>query len=454
MAIDLRLAHPIHPAFRGIHTRGSASLRRGIPPELVGRFAFGMINAASPAQVLESLTAASAGNMVVNIDLGPIIALPRPASTLSTTYTDRGGSLRTKAFAPRADNKLRILGTDAELRAQLEPFLAVIGDHVASVGTVFLVDEPYLNGVSRQELERAIRVVRAALLARGAGSVKLGVIFAAAMFDPVFARFIDREAGEYAAGIDSYFRRGRAAQDGGVQDGFDDAGFEAWVSAIQNFRLTTYDSAGNMFTGGGLPQGIDVVAFDFYLSTMLFDGLYANIPTWGYMRFDTRACASFGFRSMSDIRRDLSFFQDGPVVAEDGWRSRDRTLLDLLFDCRMDSTLDALVGIGLPVGVEIMLIGESSNNGLLEFDRTGTAEHGQPSLLVEQRVLDEVLRTQRLYCRTRDRLPIQQIMYFVYDEEYDATIQLAIGGAKRMPSVMRAVEDFAASPCLGDAGPP
>ena len=214
---------------------------RGVPPELVGKTGFSMINAESPEQVALSLQTAKNHAFRVDIDLGPVLALP--ASTVGTTYSDISGATYTKVLAPLPAVKLRQFPPDDQIRSLVAPYLDVMKGQ-SNLGTVYLADEPYINGISKGEMERAGRVVREQMNGRGI-NVKLGVIFASGMFNANFASRIDAEAGEFVKRIDTFYQSGFASAQ--------------YISTIQTTRLTTYDAAGNMYKGGGLPEGFEVV---------------------------------------------------------------------------------------------------------------------------------------------------------------------------------------------------
>ncbi len=390
---------------------------RGVPPELVDKTSIGMINAQSPAQVAASLQLAEGHGFKVNIDLGPVLA--RPASFVGMTYRDLGGTTYTKVFAPLPAVKLRQFPTDDQIRSFVGPYLDVMAGH-STIGTVFLADEPYLNGISKAEMERAGRVVRQEMSAR-AINAKLGVIFASGMFNAEFATHIDEEAGEFVKRIDSFYQSGLATPE--------------YVTAIQTSRLTTYDTAGNMYEGGGIPDGFEVVGFDFYLSTLLLDSVHEPTLSWLAARYPSD-CGGFAGTTMTQLRLQLSFFRDGPVQND---AAADRNLLDKMYLCRMQATTKMLQEAIAGRGIQILLISESSNNGVLEFDASQNIEPSQPALLVEARVLDEVKRAEALYS------PIYSgLVFFTYDNEFDATINLKIGGASGMPSVLESIFAFSA----------
>lgn len=406
----------------------------GVPEAVVRKTQFGLINAATPAQVEESLKRVQGSAFKVSVDMGPVISPAVDPAKLSVRYTARDGSTQTKAFAPQEQNKLRFVPPDDVLRQQMAPFLDVLAKYAAHVATVFLIDEPYLNGMSKAEMERAARVARQELDARGLVQVKLGVIFASGMFDRDFARMIDARSGVYVNDIDDNFIKGNPS---------DPAGLKAWAENIKTNRLVTYDRAGNQYVDGGLPRGYDVYSFDFYLSTLLLDGVHEHTLAWLAKRYPQYGCAQFADQPMTQIRSRLSFFHEGTVKQGEQHRASDRALLDAIFECRMGAVTAMLKNAATGMNAQFLMISESSNNGFFEFNTAGNIKPEQPALLVEARVLDEVRRAQSFFMRHAD-VYSAGLMYFTYQNEYDATIKLNIGGASAMPSVLDDIYRFAA----------
>lgn len=408
---------------------------RGTDARYVDKVDFAMVNVNTTNQIAASIAEAKAAGLNLTLDFGPIISLPRDVSLLKTAYTRADGTTAEKTFAPRPDNKLRDILPDAKLRQTIAPFLDLMAANPRVVDTLFMVDEPYLNGVPKAELERAGRLFRAELAAREIEDVKLGVLFAAAMFHAPFAEALDSESFIYVETADTYRANAKDTIEG-----------QQWIKTFESARLTTYDSAGNRYLGGGIPQGYDVVAFDYYLSTLLMDRVAERALHWFAMNTDIRSCDRFYAETATGLRSKLSFYQDGPVVPGEDARNKDRVMLDDMFDCRMNATLDLLEQEIAASGQspEIMLIGESSNNGMLEFNASGTPENDQPTLLVESRVQDEVNRYLDI-ARARKDDGITRIAFFTFDDEFDDTIRLAIGGASSMPGVLDSIFDAAAA---------
>ena len=408
---------------------------RGTDARFVDKVDFAMVNVNTTEQIAASIAEAKAAGLNLTLDFGPVISLPRDVSKLSIAYTRADGTAAEKTFAPRDDNKLRDILPDDQLRQVIAPFLDMMAANPGVVDTLFMVDEPYLNGVPKAELERAGNLFRAELSARKIDGVKLGVLFASAMFHAPFAEALDRESMRYVENADTYRATVEETEEG-----------QKWVETFDAFRLTTYDAAGNRYLGGGIPQGYDVVAFDYYVSTLLMDTVAENALHWFAANTELRSCDRFYGETVSGLRTKLSFYQDGPVVPGEDARNKDRVLLDDMFDCRMNATLDLLKQEIAASGQspEVMLIGESSNNGMLEFSAAGTPETEQPSLLVESRVQDEVNRYLKIFSDRRGD-NITRIAFFTFDDEFDDTIRLAIGGASSMAGVLQSIFDAAAA---------
>ncbi|MBD8897662.1 hypothetical protein [Rhodanobacter sp. DHG33] len=434
------------PGLGGAYSRTVTSAQPGVGfftpegshAELVSKTQFGMVNVHSPDELAANLRMAKGTPFKVNVDFGPVIARPSDKSIIKTTYRDLAGVLRTKAFAPLSQTKLRQFPVNDQLKTLLAPYFDVLKRYAPNVGIVFLADEPYLNGIPKSEMERVGVVARHELDVRGLKSVKLGVIFASGMFDSDFATMIDRQAGEYAKRIDDYYRTGQAPAQ--------------WVETMRTSRLSTYDSAGNMYTGGGIPKGFDVVGFDFYLSTMLLDGLHQDTLSWFAAHYPGAGCDRFANQTMTQIHSKLSFFDHRSM--QPGTQDADRALLDAIYECRMQATTTMLQR-DLPQGrpLQLLMISESSNNGVLEFYSDGSPKQKQPSLLVEARVLDEVHRAEKFFTAHRSSYTAG-LMFFTYQNTYDKTISLNIGGASGMPSVMRSIFDFSAAAAPGHGSNP
>jgi len=417
----------------------------GTPPELVGSMSFGMIEAQSPKQVEASLAAANGTKFKVRIDFSQALLRRKPPSEVRMTYTTPTGSPGTKRFRPLANIKLFDMPGDAEISAVMASYVPILSKHKSNLGVIFLADEPYLNGISKSEMERAIRVVRSLFMASGLPNVPFGVNFSSGMFDPDFAKFIDRESGRYVQNIDSYYKRGPIALAGTTNDqALDKRNFLDWTATIRTSRLVTYDAAGNIYTGGGIPAGADVVGFDFYLSTLLVDGIHENTLSWFASRYPEAGCAQFAGMPISKLRASLSFFRDGPTPGDWSAQQSDRKVLDAVYQCRMEATLRMLQKAAASNRrIRFQLFSEASSNGVRNFDSKLTPKKDQPTSLVERRSLDEVMRAERFYSSHRNQIQCG-ITFFIYNDAFDSSLNLQISGASKLPSVIKSVSSFAA----------
>jgi len=369
------------------------------------------------------------------VDLGSIITEPRALSKIGVRYSNGAGVVRTKHFMPQTPSYLREFLDGEDLRSRLRPLMVVLAQHRANVGAVFLADEPYAHGISKAELERAGQVVRNLLDQRGLSSVKIGVIFASGMFNRGFAHLINERAEAYVHGIDSYY----AARGAGSSR----EAFASWVKTIETHRLVTYDGAGNMYVGGGLPKGFDIYGFDFYLSTLLLDGTHEDTMSWLASRFPEGPCAQFSGETVSEIRGKLSFFNDSKMLTGRKYKVSDRAILDSLFRCRMSAVTAMLLTEKMLANdhADVLIVSESSNNGVLEFTSKGKAKSVQPEALVDDRILDEVNRAERLY-EDHPCLYSGGLLFFTYDDSFDKSIKLWVGGAHDVPKVMASIYAF------------
>ena len=92
-----------------------------------------------------------------------------------------------------------------------------------------------------------------------------------------------------------------------------------------------------------------------------------------------------------------------------------------------------------------MLWGESSSNGFLEFTAAGRAKNDQPELLIAARVQEEVQRTLTFYDRHAREFDAG-IMFFLWDDATDHSVELEVQGAHSMPGVTRLVFDRIGKP--------
>lgn len=408
---------------------------RGLPDELVGKTGLSVFLTQSAEQIRHSLDNAKRGNTVAYVDIGPIITTTQDEAKLSRLYSNRQGLKYTKLFEPLPRPKVRRFVDTQLMEQRVKIVIDILKEYPEQVETLFVADEPYLDGIPKAELERVAVYLRSKLQDAKLDHIQLGLIFSSGMFDSGYATMIDREAGEYTHAIDTYYDH---ASNSTNPDEREQAEY------VRRNRLTTYDRAGNFTTEGGIPQGYGVVGFDFYISTLLHDTVQARSLDWLGQHTQELSCQTFKGKTIPEIQQQLSFFKDGGLDRNDN-QAADRVILDRMFNCRMKGLTQLLKAQTAGKNIKLFMIAESSNNGLLEFDAKGNVEPQQPGQLVEARVLDEVKRALQFYQSNKADLQAG-LMFFTYDDEYDPSINLKIGGAKSMPTVMGEILDF-----LGDS---
>lgn len=397
----------------------------GVDAAFASKVDFAMVNVYGVDNLQKNLELARKNHLRLYLDMGPEIGIPRPHDKISMDYTDpKSGEARKKILEPLSPIKLRAFSPN--LKKIIVQFIPLLKEYENSVSVIFLADEPYLNGLTKLELENSARIVRKALDQAGLQKIKLGVNFASAMFDPSFAHIMNDSFSEYAKTIDTFYVKLKS----------DDPSRKIYQTA----RLTTYDQAGNSYLAGGLPRGFDVYTFDAYLSTFLLDSSYNTILEWFVSKKIEPSCNTFVGMTMKDLKEKLTFFRDGPLHDTEEDLDKDKKLLNDLYTCRIGTIVHLLREqmARNSLHAQITLISESSNNGVMEFDSHDQREEGQPPKLIERRVLEEVERAQSFMKRPENH-DIKDLMFFLFNNEYDKQIKMNIGGVANMPAVLTSI---------------
>jgi hypothetical protein len=288
----------------------------GINPAFASEVDFAMIEVINEAQVLKALEDAGDAGLSVTLNIGPVITESIPAVELNRTYHDHTGKLRTKRFAPKPLHKIKRFLPDDRIRQIADRLALGIHQYPNVIDTVFLIDEPYLKGVPPEEIDRVATLIRDQLEAHSIVHLKFGVVFASLTYDPEFADMLTQQASAYAARADDRFDSEQQRIGAQVLSMF---GLEpSWVAGFAQDRLVTYDQAGNLYVDGGLPKLLDVIGFNFYISTLLLDDLYAKAPDWFAKNYPSTACDGFRGQRISNLRESLSFFGDGSANTSSG----------------------------------------------------------------------------------------------------------------------------------------
>lgn len=368
----------------------------------------------------------------VHLNLGPMVTEPKDIVHMQHGYITSDGRAATKVFTPLKSRKVFRTVYGKKLLSRLQGLAEFIKKHRKNIGNLIVMDEPYINGITKENLEQTIKTLREYLNQHGLEDIRLQVNFAGAMFNSDFAHHLSHFFDHYVEGIDNYYQLHKKILSARTPEAVK---FRDWVATIEKYRLVTYDQAGNIYTGGGIPEGIDVISFDCYISSLLFDHIYNDVLDWFWNYTSLECCQPFADMTQNEIRKQLSFFQDGPVRAQ---LKKDKKFLDQVFTCRMEATLRLLLKEldTKRQQLDLMLIGESSANGLLEFDSRGNIESGgQPVKLIEQRMLNEVQRTITFYQKNQNIFQ-EGVAFFIFQNNYDASINLMVYGAKGSPAVL------------------
>jgi len=363
----------------------------------------------------------------INLDLGLVITDVKPVKELKTQYIKRNGKLGGKIFSPLKNNKIRLLVSNDELARRLHGLPKLLKQYRNNVGLILLVDEPYLNGIPPEEIDRVVRKLKQIFTENGVVDLEYGVIFASALFNADYARFINKQMAGYVDDIDHYFEQHQHKNS---------KQFQEWVDVIKQIRLTTYDTVNNMYIGGGIPKQLDVIGFDFYLSTTLFDMVHNNTLQY-FAEQNSDDCSLFKNKTVSTIKDKLSFISNEPSIRNIAASLSDKKILDAIFQCRMSSAMKLLANelVSLDKRPKVIMVGESSANGLLEYDKKGIIKKDQPHSLVEERILDEVQRSYQFYLDKQSFFDAG-LYYFLYSGSYDSSINLLINGAESAKSVI------------------
>ena len=409
----------------------------GVDSSFESNIDFAMIEVISEEQVLKAMSKAQAMDLSLTLNLGPAFTRSIRAEDLNDQYINASGQKVTKLFAPKSHHKIKQFVTNREIKIVLDRLALAMKRFPDVIDTIFLVDEPYLKGISRSEIDRVALLVKDYLSQQGVGNIKIGVVFASLTYDSKYAEELDRQAIAYVrkadakrVEIENLNLFGRIARW--------IAGKDQWIENFRKNRLITYDQAGNIYKGGGIPEALDVIGFDFYVATLLLDDLYVNALAWMEENYDVPYCKPFSSKKMSSVHGHLSFIGSSETVFE-GMHS-DRKLLDAIFDCRTGTVAEALRANLNNPHVEVIMIGESSSNGFLNFKSDKTAKDSQDWDAVEGRVKAEVDR--HLTRSVVQTIPnLKRVAFFTFGNPTDHSIGQTIRGAREMPTVVERISN-------------
>lgn len=395
-----------------------------------------LYEASTPERLEEALSLASAYGLKL------FVALPFPEKNkeqIAVEYQLEGKTY-TKTLPFLDSVKVSSIYPKEDFYVYAKPYFDLIKKHPSTVEAIFLGDEPYLNGVGYKELEIVGEYTRELLDAYELQHVKLGVVFASAMFNADFAKHLNAAASNYVYSIDKHYASLKEKERAGL---ISDEELN-WLKIISRVRLTTYDQAGNMYVDGGVPDIVDIIGFDFYTSTLLLDGLHNTSLDWFSRRKLHPSCSDYNGADIKTLRQELFFWdaknkQQTYTSEEQAERAAsDKRILDGWYVCRTASVLELLnqeIARSGRADREILLVSESSTNGFLEFDLHGNTLPDQDFNLVHSRVVDEVARAFQL----SKEYSIDHLLFFTYETQSDYSINLVINGAEDIPEALELI---------------
>lgn len=408
----------------------------GVNSDFASKVDIQLFNLSSVDHLRHNLAIAQQHGLAVLLDIGSITSPAMHFDTVRREYLYEG-EMYFKRLEPKPNPKLRRTLDREQLKEVMKPYLEVMQDYHETVSTVFLADEPYLNGITYQQLDTMAVDVRSLLDLYGLDNVKIGTIFASAMFNSDFAAHIDRASSDYVREIDRY----HAILTDKLEAGIISTAEKQWLDIINDVRLTTYDLASNMYTGGGIPSSIDVVGFNFYMSTLMKDRVHDQSLAWFAQRELHPSCDQYKNRRMVDIREKLSFWGADPSGSSASELPLDKYILDGWYTCRTTSAyllLKQELAASLRPDREVVLTSESSTNGLLNFDKQGNYLQHQNKSLTDARVRDEVERALHFI----KQHPVDYLLFFTYGNAFDYSINLSIGGVSSSKAALDIIYNY------------
>lgn len=378
----------------------------------------------------------------INLDLGPTISERANIETLQTQYIAEDGANAQKIFPPQKNNKISKLVSNKELERRLQGLPELLAEYRQNIGIILIVDEPYINGISPEEINRTTKHLKTIFSKANVQDLEYGAVFAGPLFNKPYANFINKKMMAYVEEIDNHYRNHSHLL---AQESREANNFKAWVNIIQTSRLTTYDTANNIYLNGGIPKELDLVGFDFYLSTILFDKIHTDTLNY-FHTIGIKECEKFNGKTTDTIKKELFYIQNDPADNNKATQASDKQLLDTVFNCRMQATTNLLKQEleKLPTPPKLMLIGESSANGAYRYESNGRVAQKQSASQLEQRILDEVQRSYRFYIA--NDIFTKGLYYFLFQDAFDTSINLAVGGASDYSSVLEFIYSIAQKP--------
>ena len=405
----------------------------GFSDEFIENVDVSLFNFKDIEHLRDNLSMAEKSKTKVYLEVGDILKVRRPLGDIKTFYRYEDHNY-SKTFLPKNENKL--IKTFKPER--VDQFFSLTGPTLKkykdTLEAIFIVDEPYLNGMTFSELETSASLVRKHLDQLGLEHINIGVIYSSAMFNASFAKAVNKKALSYVRSIDNHHAFLKKKKILSNDEVF-------WLNNIKDIRLTTYDIAGNIYTGGGIPKNIDIIGYDFYLSTLLLDRVHEQSISWLDKNTNIESCSFFKSGSASAIKKQLDFYSPNSKNSLSSL-SKTKTILDQLYICRTEGALsllnEELANSSRP-NRDIVIVSESSANGLLDRKPNGEISPHQNQAKIHDRMTDEVRRALQFFKYSG----ADTLLFFVYFDEIDFGLNLNISGVQSNEAAKALIFDAA-----------
>eukprot|EP00928_Gymnodinium_smaydae_P036196 TRINITY_DN25329_c0_g1_i1.p1 TRINITY_DN25329_c0_g1~~TRINITY_DN25329_c0_g1_i1.p1 ORF type:complete len:542 (-),score=42.41 TRINITY_DN25329_c0_g1_i1:50-1504(-) len=387
------------------------------------------------ARLESNLELSREANHTMHLDLTWMITEGVPHNKLNMTYSTSSGFSGVKMFPPFSE-KLRMFKPDLAIHQAIASMASALSKFHDVIDTFYLVDEPYLNGVPKSELERVSRLIRRSCLQLGLPAFRRGIIFTGAFFNKYYGEELNRCHGDYVKHIDDKARQKYEHND---KKTYDKWYAKATLNAGQRHRVTSYDLADNLYREGGIPRDVEVIAVDEYASALFWDLTRDSVLHFFWTVTRVPACQRFG-TSVARVREQLREFFRNPSTL---WLAR--LLLDDIFFCRWEAIVALLrreVG-ERESSISFAMVSESSITPYASFRNEIKKTFKESTVSVMNRLIcDDITRSAQIL----QRYPgfFSEVLYFTYESVRDNGIEQSFDGVDAIPEAMEMLESMSA----------
>ena len=110
--------------------------------------------------------------------------------TLQTQYIAEDGANAQKIFPPQKNNKISKLVSNKELERRLQGLPELLAEYRQNIGIILIVDEPYINGISPEEINRTTKHLKTIFSKANVQDLEYGAVFAGPLFNKPYAKGI------------------------------------------------------------------------------------------------------------------------------------------------------------------------------------------------------------------------------------------------------------------------